>query len=237
MVPGRTWRRHSRLCDTLTDEGWKKVLADQFKKDYYKAIESFVATERSTQSIFPPHNEVFNAFNFTPWDKVRVVILGQDPYIKPGEAEGLCFSVKKGVTVPASLKRIFKVIQAQIPEFEVPTHGSLVNWAHQGVLLLNATLTVRQGKSNSHATCGWKDFTDAVMRKLNAEKEGLIFFLWGKDAKAKGALIDTERHHVLECSHPSPLAGNGFIDNCDHFQKANELLAEAGLDEIDWNLA
>jgi len=194
-----------------------------------------VANERTQYSIFPPHNEVFNAFNFTPIDEVKVVIIGQDPYFNPGQAHGLCFSVRKGVPVPPSLTRIYKVVKKTCPGFKIPKHGCLEEWAKRGVLMLNATLTVRSGTANSHANCGWQTFTTQVIEKLSDSKEGLIFVLWGAFAQKKGKIIDRTKHHVLECAHPSPMGGSGWND-CDHFSKANELLKEMGKDPIDWSI-
>jgi len=224
------------MSETVTEPGWKKVLAAEFAKPYYAEIEKYVAKERKTDTpIFPPHHEVYNAFNFTPYDKVKVVIIGQDPYFNPNQGEGLCFSVKKGVAIPPSLNRIYKVLAKTVPDFKIPKHGSLESWANQGVLLLNATLTVQSGKPNSHAKCGWQDFTTAVMKTLNKEKEGLVYLLWGGFAQKKGAVIDKKKNHVLTAAHPSPMGGASWND-CNHFMECNALLKKAGKEEIDWKI-
>jgi len=211
-------------------------LKEEFQADYFKAIESFVASERQQYTVYPPDEEVFNAFNSTPLDKVRVVIIGQDPYFNEGQAHGLCFSVKKGVAIPPSLNRLYKVLQKTIPGFKIPNHGCLQEWANRGVLMLNATLTVRAGKANSHEKCGWQTFTNAAIQKLNNAKKGLIFFCWGLFAQKIGKKIDSEKHHVLEGPHPSPMSGSAW-NECKHFAEANKLLKEQGLDEIDWSVS
>lgn len=190
--------------------------------------------KKDGKTIYPPGPLIFNAFNSTPLDKVRVVILGQDPYHNPGEAMGLCFSVPKNVPIPASLKNIYKEIENDLG-IAAPSHGDLSSWTRQGVLLLNAILTVERGRAGSHRNIGWQQFTDAVIQKLSAHKEGLIFLLWGNFAKSKKTLIDQIKHHVLEAVHPSPLAGNAFL-GCGHFSKVNELLSKQGLQTIDWRI-
>jgi len=220
----------------LKDPGWKDLLKEEFQADYFKTIESFVASERQQNTVYPPDEEVFNAFNSTPLDKVRVVIIGQDPYFNEGQAHGLCFSVKKGVAIPPSLNRLYKVLQKTIPGFKIPNHGCLQEWANRGVLMLNATLTVRAGKANSHEKCGWQTFTNAAIQKLNNAKKGLIFFCWGLFAQKIGKKIDSEKHHVLEGPHPSPMSGSAW-NECKHFAEANKLLKEQGLDEIDWSVS
>jgi uracil-DNA glycosylase len=215
------------------EESWKTVLEDEFEQPYFQAITQFIKKEMAAgKTIFPPGSLIFNAFNHTPFHKVQVVILGQDPYIKPGEAMGLSFSVPKGVRIPPSLQNIFKELKDDLG-CEIPRHGDLTSWAEQGVFLLNAALTVEQGNSNSHANIGWHRFTDAVIQKLSDGREGLVFMLWGNFAKNKSALIDPFKHLVLEAAHPSPLAGNRF-NGCQHFSKANEYLAQNGRDTIDW---
>ncbi len=215
------------------EDSWKEVLKDEFEQPYFQAISSFLRKELAAgKTIYPPGSLIFNAFNTTPFEKVKVVILGQDPYIKPGEAMGLSFSVPKGVRVPPSLQNIYKELEADLA-CPVPGHGDLTKWAEQGVFLLNAALTVERGSSNSHAKIGWHTFTDAVIRKLSEGREGLVFMLWGNFAKQKSALIDPFKHLILEAAHPSPLAG-GAYNGSRHFSKANEFLAMRGKATIDW---
>jgi len=225
----------SSYANYLTDESWKKLLKGEMEKDYFKAIESFVAQEREENAVFPSDEDVFNAFNFTPVDQVRVVIVGQDPYFNPGQAHGLCFSVRKGVKVPPSLNRMYKALEKTVPDFENPKHGFLEEWAKRGVLMLNASLTVRTGKPNSHAKCGWMDFIKAAIKKLVEARKGLIFFCWGTFAQKLMKGYDLSSHHVLEYSHPSPMSGAEW--NCTHFADANTILKEASLPEIDWKLS
>jgi len=215
------------------EESWKTVLADEFEQPYFQGITGFLRQEIAAgKTIYPPGPLIFNAFNTTPFEQVKVVILGQDPYIKPGEAMGLSFSVPKGVAVPPSLQNIYKELHADVG-CEIPKHGDLTDWANQGVFLLNAALTVERGNSNSHAKIGWHRFTDAVIRKLSEGRDSLVFMLWGNFAKQKSALIDPFKHLVLEAAHPSPLAGGAF-NGCQHFSKANEFLAENGKETIRW---
>jgi uracil-DNA glycosylase len=191
--------------------------------------------EKAKYTIFPPGPQIFNAFRLTPFHAVRVVILGQDPYHGPGQAHGLCFSVPRGITPPPSLMNIFKEIQQDVGQ-PVPSHGNLEKWARQGVLLLNATLTVRSGQPGSHQRKGWETFTHAVIRTLSEKRVGLIFLLWGKFAQEKEEFIDTDRHYVLKAAHPSPYSAyNGFF-GCRHFSKTNEILRKHALDEIDWGV-
>lgn len=215
------------------EESWKQVLADEFQQPYFAAIKTFLVNEKKAgKTIYPPGPLIFNAFNKTPFDQVKVVILGQDPYHNPGEAMGLCFSVPKGVRVPPSLVNIFKEIQDDLG-LPVPSHGDLTHWAEQGVLLLNAILTVEARKPTSHQKIGWQTFTDAVIRHISREKEGVVFLLWGNFAKGKKALIDETKHYVLEAAHPSPLAGNAFMGN-GHFSRTNEILEKQGKKAIEW---
>ena len=217
------------------EESWKKALAPEFEKPYFQAITNFLRKEiGSGKTVYPPGPLIFNAFNTTPFEEVKVVVLGQDPYIKPGQAMGLSFSVPKGATVPPSLKNIYKELQSDLG-CEPPNHGDLTKWAAQGVFLLNASLTVERGKSNSHAKCGWHTFTDAVIQTLSDKREGLVFMLWGNFAKKKAALIDPFKHLVLEAAHPSPLAGGAYFGS-KHFSKANEYLATQEKETIDWCL-
>jgi len=223
----------SPILRGLQEEGWKKVLSPEFEKPYFKDILKFLEAEKTDGSVFyPPENEVMNAFNYTPYDQVRVVLIGQDPYFNADQAHGICFSVKKGVKVPPSLNNIYKEVESNIPGFKKPNHGYLEGWARQGILMLNATLTVRAGKANSHADCGWQKFTDVVIDKLNKDKKGLVFILWGKFAQKKGAKLDKKKHHILEGAHPSPMA-KGF-SGCGHFAKVNEMLQKEGQPPIDW---
>jgi len=221
----------------LSASGWGKALAGEFKKKYFKEIINFVNEERKSLQIYPPKNLVFNAFYLTPFEQVKVVIIGQDPYFNEGQAHGLCFSVKRGVKVPPSLKRIYKTLESTIQDFKAPNHGCLEEWAMRGVLMLNAILTVRTGKANSHEKCGWQQFTDNVIKILCSERKGLIFFLWGAIAQKKGKIINANGQFVLTCSHPSPMGGRGGPWSCDHFVRANEILKQQGKDPIDWRLS
>ncbi len=218
------------------EASWKAALEEEFEKDYFGEIKSFLVQEKKAgKKIYPPGSLIFNAFELTPFDKVKVVILGQDPYHNPQEAMGLSFSVPKGIRVPPSLKRIYKEIANDYPEFQIPDHGDLTTWAEQGVLLLNAMLTVEHKKAGSHKKIGWQLFTDAVIKKLSEEREGIVFLLWGNFAKKKGELIDNFKHHILSSPHPSPLAGNGFFNN-EHFKTANNILEGQNKTAINWQV-
>jgi uracil-DNA glycosylase len=215
------------------EESWKAVLFDEFNKPYFKELKEFLVEERKKFRIFPPGSLIFNAFNHTPFGKVKVVLIGQDPYHGYGQAHGLCFSVPDGVPNPPSLVNIFKELENDLG-ISPPSHGNLEKWANQGVLLLNATLTVRENQAGSHQHKGWESFTNEAIRQLSAQKEGVIFVLWGNYAIAKKELIDSTRHPVLTAAHPSPLsASNGFF-GCHHFSKINEILRSSGKQEIDW---
>lgn len=215
------------------DETWKQHLQTEFDKPYFGALTDFVRKEYGSATVYPPGKLIFNAFDLCPFDKVKVVIIGQDPYHEPGQAHGLCFSVQDGVPFPPSLRNIFKEISDDLGK-PVPVSGDLTRWARQGVLLLNATLTVRAGQAGSHQGRGWEEFTDAVIRELNAKRNGLVFILWGGYAKKKGAMIDRSRHLVLSSAHPSPLSAyNGFFGN-HHFSLANKWLQEHGETPIEW---
>ena len=217
------------------DESWKVVLKEEFEAPYFQNLIRFLEKEDTEgRVIYPPADRWFAAFNLTPFEKVKVVIIGQDPYHGSGQANGLCFSVAPGVRIPPSLLNIFKELQADLG-VPVPVNGSLEAWARQGVLLLNATLTVRSGEAGSHQKQGWEKFTDAVIRVLNEKREGIIFLLWGNFAKEKAAMIDTSRHYVLTAAHPSPLARNAF-SGCRHFSRTNELLASMHKSPVDWRL-
>lgn len=225
----------SRITNIQIEDSWKTALQEEFQQPYFAAIKQFLVQEKQAgKTIYPPGSLIFNAFNTTPFDKVKVVILGQDPYHGPDQAMGLSFSVPRGIRPPASLKNIYKELHNDV-NMTVPTHGDLTHWASQGVFLLNAMLTVEKRKAGSHKKIGWQNFTNAVISKLSSEREGIVFLLWGNFAKEKKALIDEVKHYVLESVHPSPLAGNGF-QGCKHFSRTNELLVKQGLDPIDWQL-
>ena len=217
------------------EETWLEALAEEFKQPYFAAIKQFLLDEKKRgATVFPPGPQIFNAFNRTPFDKVKVVILGQDPYHNVGQAHGLCFSVPDGIKVPPSLVNVFKEINRDLG-IEIPKTGNLEKWADQGVFLLNAMLTVEAHKAASHQKIGWQTFTNAVIRQLSKQREGVIFMLWGNFAKKKATLIDQDKHHVLMSGHPSPLSVRYFRE-CGHFSKANELLQAQGLEPIDWAL-
>ncbi|MBP6431562.1 MAG: uracil-DNA glycosylase, partial [Ferruginibacter sp.] len=216
---------------------WKEALKHEFTKPYFLQIVTFLKTEKaSNKIIYPPGALIFNAFNQTPFNKVKVVILGQDPYHGAGQAHGLSFSVQNGVKPPPSLVNIYKEIQADIGIAMPKEYGNLTNWAQQGVLLLNAALTVRANEPFSHAKFGWAEFTDNVIKKISDEKRGVIFLLWGKFAQEKQVLIDETKHHVLKAAHPSPFSADKGFFGCKHFSKTNELLVKDGHQPIDWKL-
>ncbi len=215
------------------EEGWKQALAPEFEKPYFKELTDFVRQEYHTTTVYPPGKLIFNAFDLCPFDKVKVVIIGQDPYHGPGQAHGLCFSVNDGVPFPPSLQNIFKEIHDDLGT-PVPASGNLTRWARQGVLLLNATLTVRAHQAGSHQGKGWETFTDAAIRVLADSREHLVFILWGSYAQKKGAFIDRQKHLVLTSVHPSPLSAyHGFFGN-KHFSRANAYLVEHGEAPIQW---
>lgn len=221
--------------DVKIENGWKKQLQSEFEKEYFKQLKaSLIEFRKNGKVIYPPGALIFNAFNLTPWDQVKVVILGQDPYHGSGEAMGLCFSVPIGIPRPPSLKNIFKELNQDLA-CKIPMHGDLSHWAKQGVLLLNASLTVEKDKPNSHKTIGWHIFTDRVISLLSEQKRGLVFLLWGNYAKSKKILIDPSNHLILESPHPSPLAGTGFFNN-HHFSKTNQFLSEQQKTPIDWEI-
>ncbi|OYQ42322.1 uracil-DNA glycosylase [Flavobacterium cyanobacteriorum] len=216
------------------EQSWKKILEGEFEKPYFEELITFVKKEYATGRCFPPGKQIFNAFEHCPFDKVEVVILGQDPYHGYGQAHGLCFSVNDGVPMPPSLINIFREIQNDMGQPFPPT-GNLTRWADQGVLLLNAVLTVREGQAESHKGKGWEKFTDAVIQKISEEKENVVFMLWGGYAKKKGAKTDRTKHLILESGHPSPLSANqGLWFGNGHFSKANKYLHEHGRAEITW---
>ena len=216
-------------------ESWKPVLAQEFNQPYFTQLTEFIKHEKAAgKTIYPLGSQIFNAFEFTPCNEVKVVILGQDPYHGAGQAHGLCFSVNKNVAVPPSLKNIYKELQTDIEGYTAPNHGDLSHWAKQGVLLLNATLTVEKDKAGSHQGKGWEQFTDAVIKQLSTQKEKLVFILWGKFAQSKATLIDTQKHLVLMAAHPSPFSAyNGFF-GCKHFSKTNAYLIANNLTPISW---
>lgn len=223
------------MSNVKIEAGWKAALAGEFEQPYFEAIASFLRSEKAAgKVVYPPGGLIFNAFDSTPFDQVKVVILGQDPYHNPGEAMGLCFSVPRGVKVPPSLVNIYKELQADLG-IPAPGHGDLSSWTRQGVFLLNAMLTVERNRPQSHQNIGWQTYTDAVIRTLSERREGLVFMLWGNFARKKKTLIDTERHLVLESAHPSPLAGNAF-SGCRHFSKANAYLESKGVVPVDWRV-
>lgn len=223
------------MSDVKIEVGWKDLLHAEFSADYFNNIVSLIKNDlKAGKTIYPPGQLIFKAFNDCPLDKLKVVILGQDPYHGPGEAMGLCFSVPKGITIPPSLKNIYKELQRCFG-YPVPAHGDLSHWSEQGVLLLNASLTVQHKMPNSHKDIGWHQFTDAVIQRLNQDKNHLVFMLWGNFAKSKKAFISIDKHLVLESTHPSPLAGNTFIGN-NHFLLANQYLIAHGKTAIDWQI-
>jgi uracil-DNA glycosylase len=217
-------------------DSWKQVIGSEFAKPYMQSLGEFLHQEKHRQRvIYPAGKEIFNAFELTDFERVKVVILGQDPYHGPNQAHGLCFSVKPGVPTPPSLLNIFKEIDTDLG-LERPTHGCLLHWARQGVLLLNAVLTVEKSKAGSHQGKGWETFTDAVIDSLNRQRQGVVFLLWGSYAQKKGRLIDSNRHYVLQSPHPSPLSAYRGFFGCHHFSRANDYLASNSQTPIDWSL-
>lgn len=225
------------MMTMLINESWKAVLAREFEKPYMKSLTEFLQKEQQEgKVILPPAALVFNAFNHTLFNDVKVVILGQDPYHGNGQAHGLSFSVEKGVRIPPSLRSIYKELQNDIPGFVLPQHGELTSWADQGVLLLNATLTVRKSEPGSHHKKGWENFTDQVIKTLSEKRSGIVFLLWGKNAQAKIPLIDANKHTILTAAHPSPYSAyNGFF-GCQHFSKTNKILKNQGQTPINWQI-
>lgn len=221
------------MVDVKMEESWKALLEDQFQQPYFHALRAFLKKEKAEgQVIYPPGPQIFNAFNLTPFPSVKVVIIGQDPYHGQGQAHGLCFSVADGITPPPSLVNIFKELKNDL-DIPISGSGNLTKWAQQGVLLLNALLTVRANQPASHHGKGWETFTDAVIRTISAKSAGVVFLLWGKFAQEKQALIDTSRHHILKAAHPSPFSAANFL-GCRHFSKTNTLLTTEGRSPIDW---
>ncbi len=214
---------------------WTERLADEFEKDYYQSLRQQLITEYKTKTIYPSMYDIFNALKYTDYEDVKVVILGQDPYFNPGQAHGLSFSVKKGVPIPPSLQNIYKELQRDLG-LTIPDHGELTAWARQGVLLLNATLTVRQGEPNSHQRLGWEQFTDRVIEALDQRPEPMVFLLWGNNAIKKASRIDPEHHLVLKTTHPSPLSASRGFNGCSHFSQTNQFLMENYGEAIDWQI-
>ncbi|GAC1592588.1 MAG: uracil-DNA glycosylase [Ginsengibacter sp.] len=222
--------------DIKIEESWKQQLKDEFEKPYFDGIVMFLKTEKAAgKTIYPPGSLIFNAFNKSDFNNTRVIILGQDPYHNKGQAHGLSFSVPDGVKKPPSLVNIFKELETDLG-LKPPSSGNLEPWAKQGVLLLNAALTVRENEPGSHSKIGWLEFTDAIIKKLSLEKKGLVFILWGKFAQDKQVLIDETKHHILKAAHPSPFSADKGFFGCRHFSKTNEYLVKEGLPPIDWKL-
>ncbi len=233
--PALTDTAESRI-DPKIEPSWKERLADEFRKPYFAELKGFLKEEkRQGAVVYPPGPFIFNAFNKTPFDTVKVVILGQDPYHGAGQAHGLCFSVQAGVKPPPSLVNIYKELHEDMG-CTVPSQGNLEKWTEQGVLLLNACLTVRAGQPGSHHGKGWEAFTNAVVKTLNDEKRGLVFLLWGRPAQEKGSVIDAARHHVFKAAHPSPFSAHAGFFGCRHFSKTNAILTGSGRAPIDWQI-
>ncbi|MCL2131710.1 MAG: uracil-DNA glycosylase [Lentimicrobiaceae bacterium] len=221
--------------DPRIETTWKEVLAQEFESGYFANLKNFLVSEKAKHRVFPPGNLIFNAFNLTPFPAVKVVLLGQDPYHNIGQAHGLCFSVPDGVPHPKSLINIFKELHDDLG-VAVPQSGNLEEWAKQGVLLLNATLTVRAHEAGSHQHQGWETFTDAVIKTLSEQRNGIVFLLWGNYAQAKETLIDASKHFILKTVHPSPLSASRGFFGCRHFSKTNQILLQNGKEPIDWTL-
>lgn len=223
---------HDRVA---LEPGWKQALAAEFASDYMAGLRAFLLAEKQAGTVvYPPGAHIFSAFNLTPFDQVKIVILGQDPYHGPDQAHGLCFSVRPGIDIPPSLANIYKELESDLG-IAPPAHGHLEKWAAQGVLLLNAVLTVRAHQAASHAGRGWERFTDAAIAALNMQREHLVFMLWGSHAQKKGAVIDRKRHLVLTAPHPSPLSAYRGFFGCRHFSRANDYLVQHGIAPVDWN--
>ena len=224
-----------QIIDPVIEERWKSVLMDQFQSPYFRTLKEFLVEEKKKYTLYPPGRHIFNAFQLTPFDRVKVVILGQDPYHGNGQAHGLCFSVPQGIAKPPSLVNIFKELNSDLG-IPIPEHGNLEKWADQGVLLINATLTVRASQAGSHQKRGWETFTNRVIEVVSQEKSGVVFLLWGRFAQAKESLIDNSKHLILKSAHPSPLSAyNGFF-GCRHFSKTNDYLKKQEETGIDWTL-
>jgi uracil-DNA glycosylase len=224
------------MVDVKIEESWKTALHEEFSKEYFNQIVAFLKKEKELgKTIFPKGGDIFNAFTFTPFNSVKVVIIGQDPYHNPNQAHGLCFSVNDGITPPPSLVNIYKEINQDLG-LPIPVSGNLSKWAYQGILMLNASLTVEMNKPMSHSQIGWEPFTDAVIKKISDHKDKIVFLLWGKFAQSKSKLIDSSKHLILNAAHPSPFSAyNGFF-GCKHFSKTNDWLIANGQSPIDWSL-
>ena len=223
-------------ADLKIEPSWKSVMSEEFSKEYFFKIKDFLVEEKKLNHVvYPPGNLIFNAFNLTPFDKVEVVILGQDPYHGRGQAHGLCFSVPYGIAPPPSLANIFRELHNDVGA-TIPNNGNLEDWAKQGVLLLNALLTVRANEPASHRGIGWENFTDAVIRKISEKKKGVVFLLWGKFAQEKEVLIDQSKHYILKAAHPSPYSANNGFFGCKHFSKTNEILISQNKTPIIWQI-
>lgn len=216
------------------EDSWKKIMTHEFNGDYFQELKSFLIDEKTKNTVYPPGKLIFNAFNTTPFNKVKVVIIGQDPYHGPGQAHGLCFSVPQGIAIPPSLRNIYKELANDL-QIEKPKHGNLTKWAEQGVLLLNATLSVRAHQAGSHQGKGWEQFTDKAIEAVSENRENVVFLLWGAFAQKKIALIDTDKHLVLKSVHPSPLSAHRGFFGSNHFSKTNKYLSEHGMEPINWN--
>lgn len=217
------------------EASWKNVLQNEFEQPYFEQLKQFLKAEKAAgKVIFPPGNQLFAAFEYTPFTKVKVVILGQDPYHGTGQAHGLCFSVNRNVAIPPSLKNIYKELASDLSDYQIPIHGDLRHWAEQGVLLLNATLTVEKDKAGSHQGKGWEQFTDAVISALSKQKEHVVFLLWGKFAQSKADLIDANKHYILQAAHPSPFSAHQGFLGCKHFSKTNTYLTQHQHTAIHW---
>ena len=221
------------MAQVKIDPSWQKVLNEEFEKPYFEQLTKFVKSEYAVATIYPDPKNIFRAFELCPFDNVKVVIIGQDPYHGPKQANGLCFSVNNGIPLPPSLQNIYKEISSDL-NLPAPTTGNLDNWAKQGVLLLNATLTVRANQAGSHQHKGWEGFTDAVIKAVSEQKEHIVFLLWGKYAQDKGAIIDRNKHNILMAPHPSPFSAHSGFFGCRHFSKTNEYLKSIGASPINW---
>jgi uracil-DNA glycosylase len=224
-----------KRIDPTIENSWKEVLSEEFQADYFFELKNFLILEKKKYRIYPPGSDIFSAFNYTPFASVKAVILGQDPYHGARQANGLCFSVNEGISKPPSLQNIFKERHTDLG-LPIPVNGNLEKWARQGVLLLNATLTVRAGQAGSHQNKGWESFTDSIIRKLSNEKENLVFILWGNYARAKKSMINTEKHFIVESPHPSPFSAHSGFFGSRPFSKTNNYLVQTGKEPIDWGL-
>lgn len=222
------------MAEVKIHPSWLKVLEQEFSKEYFEKLVEFVKQEYSSTTVYPEGKNIFRAFEMCPFDQVKVVILGQDPYHGPGQANGLCFSVHEGIPLPPSLQNIYKEISSDLG-IPIPASGDLDRWAKQGVLLLNATLTVRANQAGSHQKKGWEQFTDAVVKTISDQKQNVVFLLWGRYAQVKGKVIDPMKHHILEAPHPSPFSVHSGFFGCKHFSKTNQYLRSIGEKEIDWS--